>query len=111
MQSDAEYPQRALLTVEADESIELFLIKCMSQIPEVESVYKYDDGVCTVFFTVLSSEKYQREANMKIYEVEYMMLRHFSEADIEFRCIPRLDMADEDFLPKGVSRLYKRPEK
>jgi hypothetical protein len=91
-------------------SLEYFLVERMLKIPEVESLYKYEDGDYTVFYTILSTMRYQRDVNMKVYEIEYMSLRAFPGATVAFRCIPRLGMTDEDFLPIGVVRLYKRPE-
>ena len=91
-------------------ALEYFLVERMLKIPEVESLYKYEDGDYTVFYTILSTVRYQRDVNMKVYEVEYILLRQFPDANIGFRCIPRLGMANDDFLPTGVVRLYKRPE-
>jgi hypothetical protein len=91
--------------------LESFFVERISQIPEVESLYKYEDGVCTILFTILSTMKYQQDVDTKVYEVEYMILENFPDANVAFRCVPRLGMADEDFLPAGAVRIYSRGEK
>ena len=108
--TDSESLDVRSVTIEKGKSLESLFIKRISQIAEVESVYKYEDGACTIFFTILSTARYQRDVNMKVYEIEYMTSRAFPDANVAFRCIPRLGMVDDDFLPVGAVRLYKRPE-
>ena len=88
------------------QSLEESLVDCISQIPEVESIYKYDDGAYTVFFIVLSTMTYQREVHMKVYEQEYLLFQEFPDADAMLRCVPRLGMSDDEFLPTGSVRIY-----
>jgi len=109
--TDSELSDARDVTVKEEGSLESFLVERMSQIPEVESIYKYEEGSHTAFFTILSTVKYQRDVNMKVYEIEYMILRQFPDANVGFRCVPRLGMADDDFLPIGTVRLYSRTEK
>jgi hypothetical protein len=35
--------------------LESFFVERISQIAEVESLYKYEDGACTILFTILST--------------------------------------------------------
>jgi hypothetical protein len=88
--------------------LELSLIEGMSQIPEVESVYKYQEGEHTTFLTILSTSEYQQDVHMKVYEVEYVTGRRFPEANVGFECMYRMEMSDDEFLPAGVIRVYKR---
>ncbi len=96
------------LTKVEDQSLELLLVEGMSQIPEVGSVCKYQEGEHTTFVTILSTPKYQRDVHMKVYEVEYVVGRKFPEANVGFECIPRMGMSDDEFLPAGVVRVYER---
>lgn len=89
------------------ETVELSLIADMSQIPEVESIYKYQEGEHTTYFTILDTTKYQRDVHMQVYEVEYNVGRTFPEANISFECIPKLALEDS-FLPVGIKKVYER---
>jgi len=109
--SESELLDVEHLRIKEEESLDSLLIEYMSEIPEVESVYKYEDGTCTIFFTILSTAEYRRDINMRVYEVEYMILRQFPDVTIAFRCIPRLRMSDDDFLPKDRAKLFNRTEK
>ena len=108
--TDSELSDARDLAIEERKPLESLLIERMSQISQVESLYNYEDEDCTTFFTILDTTRYQRDVNMKVYEVEYTLLRQFPDATAAFRCIPRLGMLDEDYLPTGAVRLYKRPE-
>ena len=90
------------------QKVELLLAAALSQIPEVESVYKYKQGDYIDIFTILSGTTYRRDVHMKVYEVEYNILRKFPDANVGVQCIPRLGMADSDFLPNGAVKIFQR---
>lgn len=103
-------PEHIIKLVELgdEKSFESLFVESVSQIPDVESVYKYQEGEHITFFTILSIPKYQRDVYMKVYEVEYITGRKFPEANVGFECIPRMGMSDDEFLPAGVTKIYKR---
>jgi len=90
-----------------DKSIKSFLVENMSQIPEVESIYKYQEEEYTTYFTILNTTKYQREVHMQVYEVEYNLGKKFPEANIGFECVPKLAL-DDNLLPVGIEKIYER---
>lgn len=90
----------------ADDKLEIFVAKSISQVPEVEYIIFSKIDNYYEIWTVIN--KLDREARDRIYDVEYNILERFRDNYFDFHVICRNDKSIEEICPTNAIIFYRR---
>ena len=82
------------------------VIECVSQIPEVVSVYKHDDPNGIIFIALIGGLVYQWDIHTQIYKHEHDLHQQFPDVDLCICCIPELWV--DDCFSDAPTPIYQR---
>jgi len=90
----------------ADDSLDIFIAKSISQVPEVEYILLSKIDNHYEIWTVIN--KLDREVREKIYDLEYNILEHFSNIYFDFHVICRDDRNINEIFPTNAIIFYRK---
>lgn len=90
----------------ADDNLEIFIAKSISQVPEVEYILNSKKDNYYEIWTVIN--KLDREVRDRIYDIEYNILQRFRENYFDFHVICRDDKSIEEFFPADNIIFYRK---
>lgn len=79
-----------------------------SQIPEITEVYRTRVGQSPTFIFVTSNEKYSKELEKKILEIDREIVATLPDFKFDILCFPKMGRRKDDIAPNAQETIYQR---
>ena len=104
--SDLSFPTDYKILITKDDSLESFIVKNISRIPEVEYILLLSTDNYYEIWTVIN--ELDREVRDRIYDIEYNILEQFPDLYFDFHVVCRNNGSIKHIFPTKAIIFYRR---